>query len=259
MLIVKDEIIMYGPTMEDRVGGATAVDVANQFVARYRKNYMNTVVHVYGDPKGYTNVGSDRELTRYESIYNILTANDFIVNVVADKSNIPRKERIDNVNELLRKGLLVVNPLRPPQTTQEYPIGCDWTVQSLAELQCKDKVKEDAVTLGDENARRAKKRDRVYAVTHITDALGYLIYYEFNMLGNMDTPRGIHTQEKSIVEDNKGNVTTQNINSAEPEAPVNHAEAYMDQQKMTDKLIKEEIKKVENMSLGQMLKGHGWR
>lgn len=263
-LIIKDEIIMYGPTMDDPHGGATAVHVADEFVRRYKPFYKNSTIHIYGDPKGWTNHGSDRELTRYAQIVNILEANGFIINLVANADQIPKKERIDNVNNLLKKGIIVVNPPRPVTDSYTLPdgIGCEWAAKSLAELEWVDKsTKEDVSTKGDENARKSNNRSRVYAVSHITDALGYLVYKEFNILGDMSTPQSLtvvgrtHTEAK-----NNGEVKSEFIEA--PEA-TKKAESIADQlneeHKRVELAIEAEIERINKQSFRSFLRDRGFQ
>lgn len=200
-LVCKEEIIMYGPTFDCTTGGATVVDVANEFVRRYGKYASQIpVVKIYGDPHGYGNVTS-RELTRYQQIINILRASNFQVETIADQKNIPLKERIDNVNHMLRTRKLIINP------------KCGHVAKSLSELMWKEEATIDTLSVkGDNNARKSNKRTQVYCMTHPTDGLGYLIYKEFNLLKNMEGGRSLNiVGQARVTEDIDGVVTTEDL------------------------------------------------
>lgn len=256
-LVCKDEIIMYGPTHDATTGGATVVDVANEFVRRYRDwSGTGVRVKVYGDPHGYGNVTS-RELTRYQQIYNILTANGFIVETIADNKNIPLKERIDNVNHMLRTRKLVVNP------------KCEHVAKSLSDLMWKEDASIDTLSVkGDNNARKSNKRTQVYCMTHPTDGLGYLIYKEFNLLKNLEGGRSLHIAGSKVVEDPEGvistyepPVTTRNNNlSPEEIKDANEAQTrkWLEEQLALHKQIMDDIEALNNRSMNDLIGGFGF-
>jgi len=260
-LVCKDEIVMYGPTFEETVGGATVVDVANEFVRRYGK-YASQIpcVKIYGDPHGWGNVTS-RELTRYQQIINILRASGFVVETIADNKNIPLKERIDNVNHMLRTRKLVINP------------KCEHVVKSLSELQWKDNVSKDTLNnQGDHNARKSTKRTQIYCMTHPTDGLGYLIYKEFNLLKNVEGGRSLHIAGASIVEDPEGNIsvsdasatstkpnlTPEQSNELARQANELKNKQWLEEQLRLQEQIRKDVEAMQNRSMRDLLGGLGF-
>jgi hypothetical protein len=205
VFVVKDELVMYGPTMDNPYGKANAVDVANEFVRRFKKDYLGTKVYIFGDPHGFGGQ-TDRELSRYAQIFRILTANGFDVEVVADDSTgLPLKERIDNMNEVFSKQILWVNP--SDIATSPESLDTRHIRKSLAELKWKDVAKEVLDDKGDTNARRSTNRTRVYTMSHPSDALSYCIYKMFNILQDFSPPKGIYIVGKTSIEEIDGKLT----------------------------------------------------
>lgn len=246
-LVCKEEIVMYGPTFDVTTGGATVVDVANEFCRRYGK-YASQIplVKIYGDPHGYGNVTS-RELTRYQQILNILLANGFKVFTVADQKNIPLKERIDNVNHMLRTRKLIVNP------------KCEHVAKSFAELSWKDNVDKDTLgNQGDHNARKSNKRTQIYCMTHPTDGLGYLIYKEFNLLKNLEGGRSLNiVGQARVSEDAEGIVTVEDLSGPPPDKK-GRMEEINDLRQQVAKQVEEDIQAMQNRSMRDILGGFGF-
>ena len=124
--IVKDEIVMFGPTMDNPYGGANVVDVANEFVRRYKPDYLGQTVFIFCDPHGWGGQTS-RELTRPAQIIRILEGNGFFCEMVTDTNTMPIKERTDTMNHACEDGFLLISP------------NCEHTIKSLEELKWKDK------------------------------------------------------------------------------------------------------------------------
>lgn len=200
-LIVKDEIIMSGPTMDNPYGKASAEDVAREFCRRYKHHYKGTIIRMFGDPKGWDGQTS-RELTKYDKMLAILHENGFLTSMEADREQIPLKECVDTLNEVLVKGKLFINP------------KCLHVIASLANLKWKKSATStteatDAPSMdksGDHNAARSNNRSRVYTMTHPTDGLRYAVWKLLPML--QGTGQRSATFGDKVVEEHADGTTT---------------------------------------------------
>jgi hypothetical protein len=162
-LVIKDEIVLWD---------ANAEDVANEFVRRYRDDYKGTVVYIHGDPSGFRGQTS-RELTRYHLIMQKLIDEGFKVQLCVTDNTTPLKERIDNVNHLLKNGEGQCKLFVAPKC--EHVIasfeGVDWDIAG--------RVLDASV---DKAAKKEVDKSQVYVMTHPTDGVGYAIYKLFPIL-----------------------------------------------------------------------------
>lgn len=259
VFIVKDELVMYGPTMDNPHDKANATDVANEFVRRFKPGYLGTKVYVFGDPHGYAGQ-TGRELSKYAQIYRILTGHGFDVEIVADDSTgLPLKERIDNMNEVFTKQVVWVS--RADIGTSEFGLDTRHIRKSLAELKWKDVAKETLDDKGDANARRSSNRTRVYCMTHPSDALSYCIYKMFNILSEFSPPKSIHIIGRSSIEEINGKVVVTRIDAPETNElvqknieAVKNAKGEIESEVYklnfaADAEIQAEIERLENISL----------
>lgn len=200
-LIVKEEIRLSGkPTVEYPNGkgeGATALDVAKYFVDKYKKHYKGTTVHIYGDPKAFTNTATSSQ-NAFEIICEYLEENDFSVNLVADKHQISVKDRLALVDYWLDEQKILFNP------SSVLP----WTTKSFAEskLDENDGGKGEKVSKKqDYNASRSTNMNRVYCVSHFNEALGYMVWKLLPMAGMVGRSATL-PDGTTIREDKRGKV-----------------------------------------------------
>lgn len=264
IFVVKDELVMYGPTMDNPYGKANAVDVANEFVRRFKKDYLGTKIYIFGDPHGFGGQ-TDRELSRYAQIFRILTANGFDVEVVADDSTgLPLKERIDNMNNVFSRQILWVNP--SDISTSPESLDTRHIRKSLAELKWKDVAKEVLDDKGDTNARRSTNRTRVYCLSHPSDSLSYIVYKMFNILQDFSPPVGIHIIGRSSIEEIDGKLIVTKIDAPEASKAAQErqedgtivSEVYKENMRALTE-IEAAIERQNNRSLNNILKDMGYR
>ena len=200
-LIVKEEIRLSGkPTVEYPNGsgeGATALDVAKYFVDKYKKQYKGTTIHIYGDPKAFTNTATSSQ-NAFEIICEYLEEKGFSVNLVADKHQISVKDRLALVDYWLDEQKILFNP------SSVLP----WTTKSFAEskLDENDGGKGEKVSKKqDYNASRSTNMNRVYCVSHFNEALGYLVWKLLPMAGMVGRSATL-PDGTTIREDKRGKV-----------------------------------------------------
>lgn len=251
IIICKKSMVMYGPTYEYPYGGCHPLDMAKQFVKDHKDNYMGTTIYMYGDPKGFDGQ-TERELTKYEKMRKYLEAEGFNVVLIADKIQIPRKERLDNTNHVLEEGILKINP------------SCVHEIKSFDGLKIKEgSLKYELDKTGDDNAARSVNRSRVYCMTHPTDAIGYMVYKLFPIL-TVNGVRSAHMSNGTIVQENlKGEVAITNSHQEQPKSfivgsstkPSNSAQAINDEYRRLEQQVADDIKRIENQSLRGLLGG----
>ena len=253
-LVVKREIVMYGPTLNNPYGGANARDVAKQFVDLYKDYYKGEPIYIYGDPNGFHGQ-TERELTRYQQIVeelesglpNAKKANGASqIMICVTEKHIPFKERLDNTNDVLENGILLLNPGELTEHLQA-------SFEQLMWDENKQKFKADSVKSGDHNAKRSMNRNRVYAMTHPSDAVGYLIYNLFPILVETGLTRSFRSKDgTSIVEKPDGSVEVTRPN-ADPVIE-NKKTTLNDEYKKAADTAKTEIERIQNQSLGSLLR-----
>lgn len=254
-LVVKDEIIMSGPTMDNPYGKASAEDVAREFCRRYKHHYKGTIIRMFGDPKGWDGQTS-RELTKYDKMLAILHENGFLTSMEADREQIPLKECVDTLNEVLVKNKLFINP------------KCVHVVASLANLKWKKSTTStteatDAPAMdksGDHNAARSNNRSRVYTMTHPTDGLRYAVWKLLPMLQGFG--RRSATFGDKVIEEHADGTTTITYDHAPEstkridEAPKGALDSEYDRM-FSD--IERVIHQIENQPFRSLLGGLGVR
>jgi hypothetical protein len=236
--LFKDEICLFGkPTLDYPYGkgeGAIAIDVAREFVRRYKKDYQGTVVHIYGDPAGWRKSQTSNEVS-FEIIAQHLEENGFEVDLVADDAQISIKDRLECVEFWLEDGLLRFNP--------QYVIP--WTTKSFADSETEEGDYEGRKPSKkeDENAARATNRKKIYCVSHFNEAAGYMVIKLFPLsaqeLRSATLPDGT-----TITENRKGEVQVQEAGA--PSKPVDEYEEYY-QKKLN------ELKAAKTNSVGAQL------
>lgn len=248
-LVAKEEIVMYGPTMEQPYGGARVIDVAKEFVRRFKEPYniasCGVTVYIGGDPKGF--IKSESDLNRYEIIYRYLTANGFKVEMLADDLQISVKDRIENVNQLLRDGRFFVNPH-----------FTDHLLKSLQDSKWKDhkSLKPEVDKSEDFNAARSKNRGRIYLLSHPTEAVGYLIYKLFPLFAGLGAPRSAYfSSGKAIREDIDAVVEIEHLNAPEATKAEEVLEKINDLNAKAAIAAKADAERLKNLSLNQLLNG----
>lgn len=256
-LAVKQELVMYGPTLDDPYGGASPEDVVAQFIKLIKPQYKGTTIKIYGDPHAYGGQ-TDRELSKYHIIYNALTKEDvgFNVEVIADQTIISLKERVDCVNTALRDKALRINPpIEGEATTPRH------TLASLESLKWHEKIKDKLDQKGDNNARRSTNRSIIYCMTHPTDALSYIIFKEFNIIKDFGPPQGMVVSGKVTVEKVGEKISTTYHNapettksSSEP-LSTSYIDSYNELVKTWEATLKAELERQQNISMNGLLGG----
>lgn len=150
--------------------------VAVEFLRRYHE-YPGKV-YLYGDPAAINRKMGPNDSTQYQIIYNILT-NPKLANLTYSPMNveimvkankkIPVVERVDATNQMLTssdgKHKCLINP------------HCKYLFASLEGVRWSELPGNTRMdTNCDKNAARSPNKRAIHVVTHITDALGYLIY-----------------------------------------------------------------------------------
>lgn len=259
-LVAKEEIVMYGPTIEQPYDGANVVDVALEFCKRYKSSYAGSKIYIYGDPHGYQGK-SARELTRYAQIVNVLTAHGFQVEVMVNHEVPPLRERIDDTNHVLRTGVLLINPPQPHDPYNYVPLQTQHIVKSLSELKWKEpktptaELKWVLDASGDFNAQRSRNRNIIYCMTHPGDAISYLSQQLFSTLRDFTPGAFMAVVGKTIVEETNNKVKVTNI--VNPHMPKSNTEVneIKDKQAALTDQIKEDVERINNLS-GRGLLSH---
>lgn len=192
-LVIKDEIILWGPTPEQPIGGASPEDVAHEFVRRFKDDYQGTTIHIAGDPNGFKGV-TTRELTKYDIIISILEEEGFKVNLIADDTPMPKKERVDNVNTMFKNAnlerRLFVNP------------KAEHVAKSFEELRWDDSGK-NLDEKPDKAAKKNPNKYEIFLMTHPTDGIGYAIFKLFNILTDNKPVQFAQFQSGTLIEVNE--------------------------------------------------------
>jgi len=150
--------------------------IAVEFLNRYH-TYKGTV-YIYGDPAALNRKMGPNDSSQYQIIYNILT-NPKLANLTYEpmkveitvKANkkIPVIERVDATNLMLTDvdgaHKCFINP------------HCKYLFASLEGVRWIDTAGPTRMDINcDKNAARSPNKRAIHVLTHITDALGYLIY-----------------------------------------------------------------------------------
>jgi hypothetical protein len=176
--LCKEEICLFGkPAMGfpwGRGEGATVKDVAKEFTRRHKDKYQGSTVFIAGDPKG-NNKSANSDETSYEIIMEYLEEQGFYVEMLADDSQISRRDRIELVDYWLEDGLIRFNPGKE----KDDPLA--WTQRSFKESKEDEKDFEGkrASKKQDDNVARSLDRRKVKTVSHFHEASGYLIWKMF--------------------------------------------------------------------------------
>ncbi len=202
--VVKEEIRLSGkPTVEFPHGkgeGATSLDVAKYFVDKYKSRYKGTTIHVFGDPHAFTSTVTSSQ-NSFEIVCGYLEENGFHVNLVADNHQISVKDRLELVDYWLEQEFILFNP----------PSIIPWTTKSFKEskLDENDEGKGEKVSKKqDWNAARSTNMNKVYCTSHFNEALGYLIWKLFPMVGE-DLRSATLPDGTTIREDRRGKVVVE--------------------------------------------------
>jgi hypothetical protein len=162
----------------------------------------------------------------------------------------------------------MINPEHPDHHYVHY--SPRHVLLSLQELKWKDKAAKDTLDVkGDDNARRATRRDRIYCMTHPTDALSYIVYEQFNILKDLAEPVGVSIVGKAhIYQEPDGVINVEQINA--PEANQKSLEELQRKEKNAAKeteqsraqreevkRINAEIERINNQSMAEQLRGLG--
>ena len=205
-LTLKDEIVLWGCRKGD-YEGAEADDVAEEFVRRYKG--FKKDVHIYGDPAALYS-GTTRHRTKFQILYDILTASGMNVLVHTQKikgeMKPPVLERIDCVNWVCANNQLMVNP------------KCEFIIEALNQ-NIWDAKGTDIDDHCDVNAVNTMDKSKVLNMTHPTDALGYFLYKEYNIIvKNSDTNFVVLPKVLSSVQEN-GEITLTEYKESEDLPP----------------------------------------
>lgn len=259
----KEEIVMYGPTDEDPYGGATAEDVAKAFVKRYKDKYQRTKIFIICDPHGFGGQ-TKRELSRPLKIEQVLLKAGFDCEIVSDKKQMPIRERVDALNDNLGNGLILINPGERNPDSGAYSENLH-LIKSLAELKWKEGTNKTVLdNLGDKNAERSSKRNRVYCMTHPMDALSYVIYHLFSILNEVADTQGIIIADRvSIEQTSRGEVVKSYHESSSATVErdkdgnvFKESEITRINREMAERLQKD-LDEINNASLGSFLRKKG--
>jgi hypothetical protein len=156
-VFVLDEIVLRN---------ATTGEACDQFLKRYPNHYAG--IHVYGDASGnhqQTTGATDYDMIReYFSVHS-----NTIVKYKVPRSNPNVKERVNLTNAKLRSA------------SGEMALRVD--------RKCKELIKDfEQVSYKADTNQIDKDRDRLR--THLSDALGYLLWQEYKVLPNIGERRG---------------------------------------------------------------------
>jgi hypothetical protein len=174
IVVIKDEIVLPEAGPEQ---------VALAFLHRYKD--FDKHIYLYGDPAALNRKVGINDVSQYQTIYNILTNPKKFANLdippkkvtimmkkVIGQTKIPVIGKVDATNALL-------NPLI---TAPRLMINarCLYLIHSLENLRWKETLGHTAIdTACDKAAAKSPDKKTMHLLSHITDALAYLIYKRF--------------------------------------------------------------------------------
>jgi len=126
-------------------------DMIKYINRKYKKWYMKNAIYIYPDP-----TGNKRQTSSHQTDIELLKNNG--LNIMIKKKIIPIRDRLNIVNGKIKNSLGQLGYYVDP--------NCKFTIKDLNKVSIKDD--------GTIDGKKDKK------LTHISDALGYLMYYFFS-------------------------------------------------------------------------------
>lgn len=236
VFLTKEEIVLYGPGPYTEAspygsGGARPIEAAREFVRRHKVGYQGTDVFVYGDPKGYGGV-TEREENSFEIFCNFLEKEDFNVHLMMENVQYSVPDRITLMNHHIEEGLLKFNPEHTLQWTCKSMLECKWKTNN--------KGRKEVDKSQDENAARSLNKKRIYAVTHLNEALGYMVLKLFPVIEG--ALRSAVLGDGTVISEERGGKTTVRRPNKEDEPP----KEFEDHQSWIESKDAEMLDRIEN-------------